>query len=120
VSAPTRDPEPRGVEGLVRDAMRVVRLALIERPHPAHDTVSQAVEILAERGMVISPEAAEESRLLRQVVALVLIHDVAGEAIDCDRLRQALEEFQIDLTPETDRHFAEWAQQRATEAGGSR
>lgn len=122
------DAEPQGVEALVRDLSRVVRLALIERPHPAHDTVSQAIEILAERGMAVTPDEAERQRritaerdALRQVVALVLLHDAAGEAIDCDRLRGALEDFQIDLTPEIEQHESEWAAARlAGDGGGSR
>ena len=94
-----------GVESLVRDAQRVVTLALIERPHPQYDSVSQAIEILAERGMVITPseadahrEAAEQLAMLWQVIDLVLLHDAAGEAIDCDRLRVALRD--TGLNPE--------------------
>lgn len=70
-----------------------------------------------DRGEEEPSRVRDERDALRQVLALVLLHDAAGEAIDCDRLRQALEEFQIDLTPETDQHFAEWAQQRAVDGG---
>lgn len=101
MSAPPRA-RRRGVDAVVRDARRIVTLALIERPHPAHDMVSQAIEILAERGMVITPEAADVHRetaeqldALQQVIELVLLHDAAGEAIDCDRLRVALRDCRL-------------------------
>jgi hypothetical protein len=101
-----REETPRGVEALVRDAMRVITLGLIERPNPQYDSVSQAVEILAERGMVVTPNAAaeyvrvaEELATLRQVCARVLLDDTAGP-VDGEVLAVALRDAGIDLASE--------------------
>lgn len=101
-----REETPTGAEGLVRDALRVVTLGLIEHPHPQYDSVSQAVEILAVRGMVVTPEEAErqrriaeELRTLKEICGRILLDDTAGP-IDAARLRVALRDAGIDLAPD--------------------
>lgn len=55
-------PPPPDDLPLWRRARRVVTSALLAAEHPAHDTVSQALQVLEDRGMLTDPEEAERIR----------------------------------------------------------